>query len=946
MFSRGAFVRKPTSFLALVIALISVAGFLLFGPDLPAGPAQPSLAAGFRDVPVDARLRMYWRIFGPAWSEPEIDRQLALMKAAGLGGTTAYFLYPVALDDPARGIVNQRFMSAEFLRTFGYAARKAAAMGLRFSVNGGTGWPFGGPTVGPGDAARRLKEVRVPAGGDSRQALSLGEGEQIIAAFLNGREVTSEATAGLLPNPLTAELRVYLSGPAGMQVKRPSYGGEGLAINHYDGRALTRWLESNVRPLLDAAPGLIEGIGCDSLEVYHANWTGDMPQEFRKRRGYDLLLRLPELFDDGAAATRGLRFDFWRTLTELTEERFTATLGDWCGRRRVNLEMEPYGTPPNPMTAAAHISMPTGEHYEWKGFAVQRYVASMAHIAGRPVVGAEAWTWAGLPNRLGDTLSDLKLVSDMTFLLGANDLTGVDFPYSPESAGSPGWMPYYGPVMGAGNPQWKFFPALVAYLNRCQWMLRQGEPVRKVAVYLPVEDALSAGPVDQMLLDFAVRDRLATGHPTSEFGLRNGLKHHSDLIHGLIRAGYDFDGLDFWAMTRWGQARGGRLVVGPAAYEAVILPDLEFIDASALERIVEFCRAGGTIVAIARLPGRAAGLRGGLDSDKLRRLVVEMFGDNPVPGRPHSCGKGRGIFVASAGDTAAALTGHVMPSIRMTPLPDRVGFVHRRMAGREIYFFANVGPEPVRFQVEFPGPARRLEAWDAMDGRIRQAGTLRSRLIIFLPDRGSLFVVSGAEAGDARPPLTARNAQSPFAAAVDAGTPAESKEPKPKRIDLDLEWSLTFDGPDAPPPVARLKNLASWTDLPGGRFFSGTGIYRAAFDWTGPLPDLCLLSFEQIREAAEVRLNGRSLGILFCPPLSLDVGPALKQGPNELEITVVNLPLNRFLGLPDEDLRPLRTKYGARFSAPEEKKVSGGPAPSGIIGKVWLERRIRETKGS
>src|SRR5512140_2710871 len=468
MFWRGRAAKK------LSLPLVAPAAVLSLIAAGASRPSSPGLEEGFRNVPADSRLRMYWRVFGPAWTRPEIDRQLAVMKAAGLGGVTVYFLYPVALDDPARGIVNQRFGSAEFLDTFAYAARKARSLGLRFSVNGGTGWPFGGPTVGPADAAQRLREVRAARGSDPGAALSLGKDESLVAVFVDGLDVSAEARRGLLAAPLAGELRAYVSGPAGMQVKRPSNGGEGAAIDHFAAGPLERWLGAAVEPLLDAAPGMVEAVGCDSLEVYRANWTADLPSEFARRRGYDLIPRLPELFDDARARDSGVRFDFWRTLAELTEERFTATLGSWCRRRGVGLEMEPYGTPPNPMTAAAHISIPTGEHYEWKGFAVQRYVASMARVNGKPVVGAEAWTWAGLPNRLGDSLGDLKLVSDMTFLLGANDLTGVDFPYSPGSAGAPGWMPYYGPVMGDANPQWRFFPALAGYLSRCQWLLRQG----------------------------------------------------------------------------------------------------------------------------------------------------------------------------------------------------------------------------------------------------------------------------------------------------------------------------------------------------------------------------------------------------------------------------------------------------------------------------------------
>ncbi len=935
------------------------AGFLaliIVGSVLTALRAQSDLALGFRNVPSDARLRMYWRVFGPAWTRPEIDRQLAIIKAVGLGGVTVYFLYPVALDDPGRGIVNERFGSPEFLRDFGYAARKAASLGLRFSVNGGTGWPYGGPTVTPYDAAQRLREVRVAAGKDPEEALRLAEGEHLVAAFVDGRDMTATVLNRRPTDRLTGELRAYISGPTGMQVKRASFGGEGAVLNHYDASRLTKWLETCVKPLLDAAPGKVEGIGCDSLEVYHSNWTDDLPQEFKKRRGYDIIPHLPELFDDAAATSRGLRFDFWRTLAELTEERFTRTLGQWCDRHGVKLEMEPYGSPPNPMTAAANIAIPTGEHYEWKGFAVQRYVASMAHINGKPVIGAEAWTWAGLPNRLGDSLSDIKLVSDMTFLLGANDLTGVDFPYSPESAGSPGWMPYYGPVMGVANPQWKFFPALAAYLNRCQWMLRQGEPVRKIGVYLPVEDAFSAGQLDQMLLDFAVRDRLATGHPTSEFGLKNGLVHHSDLLHGLIRAGYDFDGLDFWAVTRLGRTKGARLEVGKAAYEAIVLPNLELMETDAMERIAAFCQAGGTVVASGRLPGQAPGFGREGDGEKLLRLLADVFGPNPIPGRPHPCGRGRGIFVATAGDAAPALERFVVSNVIFTPRPETVGFVHRRVVGRDIYFFANVGPDDVRLNVEFPGGPRRIEIWDAMDGTIRLAAAWGSKIEIAIPARGSIFVVAGGETPDALPPHASVDAGTAFATAIDkSGQPGsagsavparESKSGTPsfahgrttdlERIDLNLGWSLTFEGPDAPPP-AKLQTLMSWTELPGGRFFSGSGIYRASFDWPGPVHDRCVLRFEQIREAAEVKLNGRVLGVLFNPPWAVDIAGALRQGRNDFEITVVNLSLNRFLGLPDEDLGPLRARFGVRFSAPEEKKVVSEPWPSGLIGRVWLE---------
>ena len=74
------------------------------------------IAKGFRNVPASARMRMYWRVFGPAWAPSEIDYQLSLLKKAGVGGVMTYFTYPVALDDAASGIHNTKFLG-KFLRT-------------------------------------------------------------------------------------------------------------------------------------------------------------------------------------------------------------------------------------------------------------------------------------------------------------------------------------------------------------------------------------------------------------------------------------------------------------------------------------------------------------------------------------------------------------------------------------------------------------------------------------------------------------------------------------------------------------------------------------------------------------------------------------------------------------------------------------------------------------
>lgn len=107
-----------------------------FGMAQGARQSKDWLAEGFKNPPPEARMRMFWRIFGPAWQKEEIDYQLGLLKQAGVGGVMAFFFYAVALDDPAKGIKNEALLSAKNLEMLGYAAKKAKSLGLRFGVAG------------------------------------------------------------------------------------------------------------------------------------------------------------------------------------------------------------------------------------------------------------------------------------------------------------------------------------------------------------------------------------------------------------------------------------------------------------------------------------------------------------------------------------------------------------------------------------------------------------------------------------------------------------------------------------------------------------------------------------------------------------------------------------------------------------------------------------------
>ncbi|SEN83424.1 alpha-L-rhamnosidase [Duganella sp. CF517] len=104
------------------------------------------VAAHLAIPPADARPMVRWWWFGPAVVQSELERELLAMKAGGFGGVEIQPVYPMELDDPARGIRNVPYLSADFLESVGFVNRKARAEGMRVDMTLASGWPYGAPT--------------------------------------------------------------------------------------------------------------------------------------------------------------------------------------------------------------------------------------------------------------------------------------------------------------------------------------------------------------------------------------------------------------------------------------------------------------------------------------------------------------------------------------------------------------------------------------------------------------------------------------------------------------------------------------------------------------------------------------------------------------------------------------------------------------------------------
>jgi hypothetical protein len=98
------------------------------------------------------------------------------------------------------------------------------------------------------------------------------------------------------------------------------------------------------------------------------------------------------------------------------------------------------------------------------------------------------------------------------------------------------------------------------------------------------------------------------------------------------------------------------------------------------------------------------------------------------------------------------------------------------------------------------------------------------------------------------------------------------------------------------------------------------------------------LDLGDVKDLAQVRLNGRHLGVLWTRPFRVEITSAVKPTGNVLEIDVVNLWPNRIIG--DAALPP-----GKRFTKTNIKFKKDEPLlESGLLGPVTLEAIEEDAK--
>ncbi len=528
---------------------------------------------------------MRWWWFGVAVEKPEIRRELKQMKADGIGGAELAFVYPQVVDDPAKHLVNEPFLSPTMLDDVSYAAGEARRLGLRLDVTLGSGWPYGGPATTLQEAAGclRVAELALAPG---RRACRRSHWRKANRCFPFPWSMESQSigrrrrlscwrrgkTKGFPQSDAPRTALVFIASHTRQQVKRAAIGAEGWVLDPFSHQAVATHLNAVGEPLVmafGAAPPY--AVFSDSLEAYGADWTPDLVTQFSKRRGYDLLPHLPELVAGGTAEAERVRHDWGKTLTELVNENYLAQINAWAIAHHTKFRSQTYGEPAVSLSSQRLVALPEGEGPHWRAFSTLRWATSANHLLGNNVTSAETFTWLHSPAFRATPL-DMKAEVDLHFLIGVNQIIGHGWPYSAPQVGEPGWSLYAAAVFNDHNPWHPVMPDVTRYIERTSFLLRQGQPANQLALLLPTDDAWASFSPGKVSVT-AEMDRLIT----------------PALMSSILSAGYNVDYTDADAINSVG-----------IHYPVLVIPPTDRIPVETLRKIQQYVSAGGRAIAVGR----------------------------------------------------------------------------------------------------------------------------------------------------------------------------------------------------------------------------------------------------------------------------------------------------------------------------------------------------------
>lgn len=368
--------------------------------------------------------------------------------------------------------------------------------------------------------------------------------------------------------------------------------------------------------------------------------------------------------------------------------------------------------------------------------------------------------------------------------------------------------------------------------------------------------------------------------------------------------------------------KNGRIILPDGvSYKVLVLPESISMPLPVLKKLEDLVKAGAIVAG--PKPVKDSGLKNYPECDTdVNKLADELWGDcDGKTVTQHLYGNGKIYWGVTLRDI---LDKHgVKPDFEYSGNANTfIDFIHRATPDADAYFICNRNNHAEQVDCTFRMAGYVPQLWNPVTGETKKA---------------KAYNVTG---GRTTIPLSFEPHQSWFVIFNKANktTVAQAKGSNSvkllKVMELTGPWSVRFDTKWGGPGSVQFSTLQDWSKHPDERikYYSGKAFYKKTFTLPQSLKNKSLyLNLGEVKEIAQVKLNGKDLGIVWTNPWQVDISKAIKPGNNELEIEVINLWPNRLIGdaaLP-EDKRLTRTNIHFKKTDPL--------LPSGLLGPVTVQ---------
>ncbi len=681
--------------------------------------------------------------------------------------------------------------------------------------------------------------------------------------------------------------------PTGQKNTPASKEATGLEIDKMNRKYVAEHFDAYIGQILRRLPesdrSAFKHIVADSYETGAQNWTDGLSADFLKHYGYDPIPWLPVLSGrvvGNADLSERFLWDLRRMIADRISYDYVGGLRESANKNGLKLWLENYGHwgyPGEFLQYGGQSDEIGGEFWTHDDLAgiEPRAASSAAHTYGKNVVHCEAFTSFG-PMWKFDPWS-LKKRGDWAATQGINHFVLHVYIHQPDTDKIPGINAWFGVEFNRHNTWFFQSKEWIDYLRRTHYLLQQGKYVADVAYFIG-EDA------------------------PKMTGIRSP----------QLPEGYNFDYINAEVIEKNLQVKNGRFVLPDGmSYKVLVLPPLTTMRPELIRKIKELVAAGGIIVGNAPVYSPSMQNFPSCDNE-VKQIAQEVWQNcDGVSVKMVSYQNGKVFNGVDLKTVFAEL--NINPDLGNT-VPVHSNWIHRSTGDMDIYYISNQTDAVLKMTPEFRIEGRQPELWNPVTKDQRDLPDFKcenGKTIIPLEfgPRESYFIVFRKIAKTKNRSLV-------------------NFYRKQTLLNLTGSWKVCFDAKWGAPDSVVFDSLQDWTKRTevGIKYYSGTARYIKQFDAPKVTKnEKIYLNLGKLNNLAVVRLNGKSLGLVWAEPHLVEITQVLKRKANVLEIEITNTWNNRLVG--DMGL-PADKWLTSATTAP----VANAPlTPSGLIGPVLIQ---------